>query len=512
MNEISNNKLIVKNTLMLYCRTLIVMIVALYTSRIVLQTLGISDYGLYNVVGGMVALFTFLDSTLALGTQRFLSYALGKSDVEKMTEVFSTALYLHALLSVFFFIIAEIGGICFLYFLLQIPEGRMNAAFWVYQFSVIATIASILQVPFQSAIISHEKMNIYAYVSIYNAIMKLIIVYLIQVMEQDKLIMYAFFILLVQLSTTLVNIHYCYKYFNESHHLRKFNRTVFREIASFSGWSIFGSAAFAFQGQGVNMLLNIFFGTVVNAARGIAFQVNSIVLNFVNNFQTAVNPQIVKLYASGKKKELINLVTNSSQYSAYLMLILSIPCYIEIEFLLNVWLGDYPEYAPIFIRITIIQSLIQTITRPLVTTIHAIGKMKAVNLSSGIVLLLILPCSYILLKLGKSPVMVLWINIIPWVLHLFLELFWLSKYIEFPVTYYLRRVHCKILPMTIILFLFPYLIRQLLPFESWQGLMATIISSFIFSTIVIGYWGISKQLRQKLLQLSCERVCSFLKR
>lgn len=509
MERLSDNKKIAKNTLMLYFRMLLTLVVGLYASRVVLQTLGVSDFGLYNVVGGLVTLFTFFNSTLSIGTQRFLSYSIGKSDMKKLSDVFSTTFHLHVLFSLGFLIIAEIGGMWFLNHMLKIPEGRYEAAFWVYQFSVIASTASIVQVPFHSAIISHEKMNIYAYVSMYDAVMKLLIVYLIQVMSQDKLILYAFFVLLVQLSTVLIYITYCGSHYSESHYLRKFDRGVFKEIASFSGWSIFGCAAVAFQGQGVNMLLNMFFGTIVNAARGIAFQVNSVILQFVSNFQTAVNPQIIKLYASNKKDELIELVTSSSQISAYLLILISIPCFIEIEYILNIWLGDYPDYTPIFLRITIIQSLIQTMTRPLVTTIHAVGKMKAVNLSSGIVLLLILPCSYFLLRNGASPVTVFWVNVIPWIIHLFLELFWLKKYIDFPFYHYIKKVHGKVLPMTIVLFFIPYTIRNLTPYDDWMGLIVTFLSSTVASIIVIGYFGLSRKIRQRLIRSCFQRISKF---
>lgn len=494
----TNSKRIAKNTLFLYIRMLITLLIGLYTSRVVLQTLGVSDFGLYNVVGGMVILFTFLNNTLASGTQRFLSFSLGEDDAKKMSEVFSTTFHLHILLSVGFLIIAEIGGLFFLNYMLKIPEGRSEAALWVYHFSIIASMISILQVPFQSAIISHEKMDIFAGVSIYNAVMKLLIVYLIQMMNQDKLILYASFIMLVQLSTAFIFIRYCYCHFGESRNLRVFNRDIFREIASFSGWNVFGNAAVAFQGQGVNMLLNMFFGTIVNAARGIAFQVNGVIMHFVSNFQTAVNPQIVKLYASGQTEKMIHLVINNSKMAAYLFLIIAIPICIELEFLLGIWLGDYPDYTPIFLRIIILQSLVQTITRPVVMAIHAVGKMKAVNLTSGTALLLILPISYILLRLGASPETVFLVNVIPWFIELFFELYWLNRYIGFPFWGFYRKVYAVVFPLTIMMYVIPYSIKQLSGLDGWQSLILTCLVSTISSSLIVCYLGISKNLRNRI--------------
>lgn len=502
----ANNKRIAKNTLMLYFRMLLTLAVGLYAARIVLQTLGASDYGLYNVVGGIVTLFTFISGTLATGTQRFLTYAIGENNDTKKKFVFSTASYLHVFFALVIFVVSEIVGLYMLYYQMQIPEGRMQAAFWVFQFSTVAAMVAVVQVPYMSSLIAHEKMDIYAWISIYEAVMKLLIVYLIQVVEADKLILYAFLFFLVNLSTAFMYMLYCRNKYEECRMFGGFNKETFLEIASFSGWNIFGCGAVALQGQGVNILLNMFFGTIVNAARGIAFQVNGIILQFVNNFQTAVNPQIVKLYASDQKEQMMRLVINNSKMAAYLFLLIAIPLFIELEYVLSLWLGEYPEYTPIFLRIIIFQSLVQTINRPVVMAIHAVGKMKAVNLTSGTALLLILPVSYILLRMGASPVTVFIVNVIPWFFELFFELYWLKRYINFPFLGFYRKVYALVFPLSLLMFVIPFGIKQVLELSGWQSLIVTCFVSTFSTSVIVCYLGISKNLRMKIFENIHNRI------
>ena len=511
-NNSANNKRIAKNTMFLYFRMLLALVVGLYTSRVVLQTLGISDYGLYNVVGGIITLFTFINGTLATGTQRFMSFALGEQNFDKMKSVFSTTMVLHALFSLIIVVIAEVVGLWLLYNKMQIPDGRMVAALWVFQFSIFATMVSMMQVPYMATLIAHEKMEIYAYVNIFDVIMKLLIVYLIQIVDYDKLIFYAFLIFVVNISSILIYLFYCRAKYKETRSIVCFDKSTFKEIASFSGWNIFGCGAVALQGQGVNILLNMFFGTVVNAARGIAFQVNGIILQFVNNFQVAVNPQIVKLYASDQKEEMIKLVLNNSKFAAYLFLFIAVPAFIEIEFVLKIWLGEYPDYAPVFLRIIIVQSLIQTMTRPIAMAIHAVGKMKAVNLTAGSALLLILPISYILLKLGCSPVTIFLVNIIPWLFEVFFELYLLKRYINFPMSIFYLKIYGVVFPMALALFVVPYLAYLFLPLEEWARFVAVCVVSVITSAVTIYYLGLSKHLREMVLEKAKSIVTSKIHR
>jgi len=514
MEEIrtQSNKRIAKNTLFMYFRMLIIMAVGLYASRIILATLGASDYGLYNVVGGIVVVLASINGTLATGTQRFLSYALGENDDNKLKEVFSTAVLLHLLFAVVFLIIAETAGFWFLNAKMNIPEGRETAAFWVYQFSILTTIISIVQVPYMSAIIAHEKMSVYAYMSIYDAVAKLLIVYLIQVAAYDKLIFYAALICAVGATSALMYNLYCRFKFSECKLHPKMNKTIFKEMATFSGWNIFGCVAVPLQTQGLNILLNIFFNTIVNAARGIAVMVNNIIIQFVNNFQTAVNPQIIKLYAAGEKEKMISLVLNNSKFAGFLYLFIAVPLFVEVEFVLDIWLGEYPEYTIPFVRIILIQSLIQTLTRPVVMVVHAVGKMKWPNLTAGIALLLAVPMTYIFLKMGLDPVSVFVLNLIPWLLETFFELYFENKYIGFPIWGFYKKVYLVVFPIALLLVSVPYLAHVYLPMDGWGRFLVVCIISVITSAVTIYYLGLSKHLREMVLEKAKSIVISKIHR
>ena len=502
-----NNKRIAKNTLLLYFRMLITMLVSLYTSRVVLQTLGVSDYGLYNVVGGVVTMFTIVNGTLATGTQRFLTFELGANNKEKLHRVFNTALLLHCLLAVVIFLLVETVGLWFLYNKMNIEPGRMDAAFWVFQFSCITMLINVIQVPYISSIISHEKMDIYAYMSIFDVVMKLLIVFLIQVVNYDKLILYGFLYLIVNCISALIYNVYCRRLFEECKISRVFDKKIFKEMMNFSGWNIFGCASVTFQGEGVNILLNMFFGTVVNAARGIAFQVNAIVVQFVGNFQMAVNPQIVKHYAAGETNQMIKLSLVNSRLAAFMILFILVPLFIEIEFVLHIWLGEYPAYAPIFLRIILIQSVVQTMTRPVVMMIHAVGKMKLVNLTAGGALLMILPVSYVLLKLGASPVTVFMVNVIPWFLETFFELLCLKKYIGLSPLAFYKSVYCRVFPIGALMFVLPYTTYYMMS-DGWLRFISVGIVSVLSSSLLIYFLGLDKNMRALVIN----KIRSILKR
>lgn len=494
-----SNKRIAKNTLFMYFRMLIIMVVGLYTSRVVLATLGASDFGLYNVVGGIVVVLASINGTLATGTQRFLSFAIGENDENKLKTVFSTAVVLHLLFASIFLLIAETAGLWFLNTKMNIPVGREDAAFWVYQFSIISTIISIVQVPFMSAIIAHERMNVYAYMGIFDALSRLLVVYLIQVSEYDKLIFYSALICGVGAVSALIYNLYCRYKFSECKLHPKIDKTIFKEMAIFSGWNIFGCVAVPLQTQGLNILLNIFFNTIVNAARGIAVQINNIIIQFVNNFQTAVNPQIVKLYAAGEKQEMIHLVINNSKFAGFLYLFIAVPLFVEIEFVLDLWLVEYPEFTIPFVRIILIQSLIQTLTRPVVMVVHAVGKMKGPNLTAGIAILLAVPITYVLLKMGFDPVTVFAINIIPWLLETFFDLYYENKYIGFPIWGFYKNVYLVVFPIALIIGAVPYFAHVFLPLEGWGRFLIVCTISVITSCVVIFYLGLSPHLRKMVV-------------
>ena len=420
-----SNKRIAKNTLMLYFRMLLTLAVSLYASRIVLQVLGASDYGLNNVVAGFVTLFTFVNSTLASGTQRFLTYSIGVKDELKLKKVFATALSLHAFFALLFFIVLETIGLWFLHNKLSIPAGRETAAFWVFQFAIISTMAQIIQVPFNAVLASREKFNIYAYMSIYDATMKLLIVFLIQIGNFDKLIFYSALFTAVSLSSTFIYNIYCRKHFDEctTPMRQNFDKNLCKEIGLFSGWNIMGCTAAIASNQGVNTLMNMFLGTLINAARGISIQITSVLNQLVNNFFTAVNPQITKLFAEKKYDEMLHLAMNASKFGVALMLLISVPLVVEMNYVLTLWLGKFPSHTLFFTKCAVVQALIMALSRPLVAILHANGKMKLPNIFSGTALLLILPITYVMLKQKVDIDIVVIVNIIPWICQVIFSIF-----------------------------------------------------------------------------------------
>ena len=395
----ANNKRIAKNTLMLYFRMLLIMAVSLYTSRVVLNTLGIADYGIYNVVGGVIAILSFLNSSLSGAGSRFMTFALGQGDLMKQKEVFSTVLCIHYILAGIVLIVGETAGLWFVYNKLIIPDTRMTAALWVYHCSIITTIISIVSAPYNSLIIAHEKMSAFAYISIVEVILKLIIVFVLVYFPYDKLIVYSILIMIIQIIIRFIYNVYCRKYFHESRVKIAWHPKLFKEIASYSGWTINGTLAIVGYTQGINILLNMFFGPVVNAARGIAVQVQSAVITFVNNFQTAVNPQIIKSYAVHDLGYMHELITKSSKIGFYLVILLSFPVMLCIQPILKIWLGVVPDHTNTFVIIMLLACMLEPIKLGLINAIHATGDIKKFQIYEGSSLLTVVPIAYLLLKL-----------------------------------------------------------------------------------------------------------------
>ena len=448
-NHISSNKRIAKNTLYLYFRMLLTMGVSLYTSRVVLATLGVEDFGIYSVVGGVVAMFGFLNSTMASGTQRFLTFQLGKNDFPALKKTFSAALNIHIFLAIVIFVLAETIGLWFLKAKINIPGGREYAALWVYQFSVLAALLSIVQVPYNASIIAHERMNVYAYVSIIDVVLKLLIVYLLSVSGYDKLITYAVLIFVVSIIVSGIYCVYCTKQYRECRLRWVKDTQLYKSMLIFSGWNMFGCGAIVGATQGVNILLNLFFGTVVNAARGIAVQVSTAITMFVNNFQTAVNPQIVKLYAAGEKDKLYTLLFQNAKFSFCLMWLLLLPVLLKLEVILQIWLVEVPEYTALFCRLILLQALVSSTQRPFVMAIHATGNMKMANLTGGIVLLLVLPVSYFLLKMGNAVYSPFIVYIIAFVVTSCIELCLLRKWIKLPIMRLIKETYLPVILISI---------------------------------------------------------------
>lgn len=472
-----NNKRIAKNTLLLYVRTLFIMLVTLYTSRVVLNALGVEDYGIYNVVGGVVAMFGFINGSMASATQRYITFALGKGDMKRLQTVFSTSLQIHFLIAALIVVLGETVGLWFMYTQMQIPADRMDAAFWVLQCSIVSTVVMIVSVPYNADIIAHEKMSAFAYISILEAFLKLAIVYAIVISPFDKLIFYAFLILAVQLLIRFCYNHYCNRHFGESKYRHVWDKSLFKEMTGFAGWSMFGNLAGVLFGQGLNMLLNVFFGPVVNAARAVAVQVQSAILQFVGNFQMALNPQITKTYAKGEMEDMHKLMFRSARFSFYLLFFLSLPVLFETNFILTIWLKTVPDNTAVFLRIMICTSLIYTLSNPLMVANQATGKVRKYQAICGSILLMILPVSYVCLKLGCPAYSVFIVHFAMESITQLVRMVLLRPLIGIRIVDYIKNIYTRVF--------FVVVLSVIAPFIIYDNMDDTVVRFFVVCLICV---------------------------
>ncbi len=408
MADKATNKRIAKNTMFLYVRMMITMVISLYTSRVILQVLGVDDFGIYQAVGGIVGFLSFINSALSTGSSRFITFGLGEGNKGKLEKIFNTTLTSHILLALIIIGVAESLGYWFLHQKLNIPPERIDAAVWVFHLSILTVFFTLTQVPYNACIIAHENMKIFAYVSIVEAVLKLLIVYMLLIGRVDKLILYAILQCALQISIVVFYRIYCTKRYEETHFKLGIDKGIFKEIVGFSGWSMFANSAIALNNQGILLLLNMFFAPAVVAARSISIQVEMAAYQFMTNFQTATVPQIVKRYAQKDYEGSKVLLLNMTKYSFYLMLLLAVPIYFSAEQLLSLWLETVPSYTAIFLQIIIIQSLFQVFDTSFYKALYAKGQLRENALLSPTCLFINFVIVYILFKLGCSPVALSW--------------------------------------------------------------------------------------------------------
>lgn len=487
----SNNKRIAKNTLLLYIRMMFVMVVTLFTSRVVLGALGVEDYGIYNVVGGVVAMMGVLNGAMSVSTQRYLTFELGRGNMVRLKQTFSLCLTIFFFLSVIVVVFAETIGLWFLNTQLVIPQERMEAANWIYQFSIFSCVSSLITMPFNAAIIAHERMNIYAYVGIFEVILKLLIVYLLLVIPADRLVTYGFLFMVSQFVITGIYLVYCWNNFTETRYSWYWEKPLFKELVSYSGWNLFGSLSSLVKGQGLNILLNMFFNPAVNAARGIAYQINAAITQFFTNFYTAVRPQITKYYAQGNMQEMTDLIFRSSRFSFYLIMIISLPIIIEAPYIVNLWLGQLPEYVVPFTRLIIAISAVDSMATPLMTAAHATGNIKLYQSSVGTMVILNVPVSYVFLALGYSPLVVFYISLTISIICLFMRLWIVRRLMEFPVADYIMKVFGTCLMVCALSLIPPLTVHALLD-ECFVSVATVCIVSLFSSMAGIYFVGMDK--------------------
>lgn len=504
-----NNKRIARNTALLYFRMLLTMTVSLFTVRIVLNTLGAIDYGIYNVVAGIVMMFSFMSNTMASASQRFFAFELGRNDIAQLKKTFSLTISIYGLIAIIVLVLAESVGIWFLNTQMVIPAERLNAANWVYQFAIFSFMITIITIPYNAVIIAHEDMKIYAYISIIEVVLKLVIVYVLVYFSFDKLKLYAVLMFFVTCIITFIYKFVCKRRYVESRFKFYWDKELFNILLSYSGWTLFGASAAIFKNQGINILLNIFFGPIVNAARAIAYQVNSAVNQFVLNFFTAVRPQIIKYYASNEKDKMLKLIYQSSKFSYFLLFILSMPILLETNYILTLWLKETPQYVVVFTRLIIICALIDSLSYPLITAAQATGRIKKYQIIVGGTLLLNLPITFIFIKLGFLPQVAFYIAIAISIITLFFRLFLLKEMVGLSIKKYLGRVILVVMGASIIAYIIPLIIY--INMNEWLLRFLVVgIVGLLTSLLAIYNIGLTKKEQQFLLQIIYSRVINKL--
>lgn len=472
------------------------MLVSLYTSRVVLEVLGASDYGLYNVVGGIVAMLAILNGSISAGTSRFITYELGKGDKERLRNVFNVSLVSHIIIAVIVFIIAETVGLWFLNTKIVFSADRLTAVNVVYQLSIFTAMLNFTQIPYTATIIAHEKMSIYAYISILEVCLKLLMVFLlVKIHTYDGLIAYAVMLFGIQVITILIYRFYCLHQYEESHWRFVKDTQHYRTILSFAGWDIIGTMCVISQGQGINILLNLYFGPIVNAAHAIAYQVQGAIQQLTNNFMMAVQPEIVKTYARNEHDLMTRLINNAAIYSYYLLLVFVLPLLFRMDYVLELWLNRVPDYAVVFTQIILINIMIRAIANPVIKGVHATGDIKYFNLVAGGVGLMPLPVCWLGLHWGLPPTYAIWIVLIWGIIANIIEIYFLANQLptfsarEHVLIVYLR---CSLVTMFSIL---PCLYLDDYYHNSFVGFCVYYLSAFISICIIVFFVGLTKSLK-----------------
>lgn len=481
-DNFKNNKRIAKNTVLLYCRMFLTMAIGLYTSRIVLAALGVSDYGIYNLVGGIVTTLSFLNSGMITASQRFISYELGKGNYETQNLTFNTAVSIHLIIAIIVFIIAETFGLWFINSYLNIDPVRMIAANVVYQCSIITFLVSITSVPYNASIIAHERMDAFAYISILDVVFKLLAALLLYNTSYDKLILYSMLILLISCIIRFCYIIYCRRNFTECIYSYKYDKNLLKKMLSFSGYSIIGNFGFTIKDQASSVILNIFFGTMLNAARGLAIQVGGIINTFASNLSMAINPQITKEYAKGNIERSQVLVYAGSKYTFYLLMTVSIPIIINIKYILRLWLENVPEYTDKFVILTLISSLLYTISNSVTTAIQATGNIKKFQIGISILMLLEIPLAFLMIKLGFPPYSVMYPTLLSYSIAIIFRFYLLKKMIS---QYSYKFYFINIVSRCFVIFCICITISMFIKSLFVDGLICLILTSIISILITL---------------------------
>jgi len=481
--------------------------VTLYTSRVILHALGVSDYGIYNIVGGVVAMFGFINGAMASSTQRYLSFDIGKGDLEALKKTFSASLTVHLMIAVFVVIIGESIGLWYINYKMVFPVERLLAVNVVYQFSLMTLFLDIVQVPYNALILARERMNVYAYVSIFEAFLKLSVALSLLYFGFDKLILYSILTFFVAFIVRLSYQVYCKKNFQESKYKFEYDPNYLRELISYSGWNLFGALSLVGKNQGVNIVLNLFFGTVINAAFGIAMQVQAAVTQFVSNFQSALNPQIIQNYASNNKERFLNLMFLGAKFSFFVMQFLAVPLILHLNIVLQFWLGhNVPDSTSIFLRISLIMLLIDSISGPLTTGVLAVGKLKSYQLYIGGMNLFVPLVVYILMSYGMDAYYAFIVLVVFSIFSMLLRVYFLRKYLEFRIYLIIREVFFPIILTCLSGALLVFIIDKVINVNNGVDLCIWTFFYVLFQSMAVFFLGLNNNERQQLLSIFRKRI------
>lgn len=490
-SSLSNNKRIAKNTVLLYVRTFVVMIISLYTSRVILQILGVEDYGIYQVVGGMVAMLAVISQALSSAISRYITYEIGSGNKERLFKIFSTSKVVQLVIAGIVLVLGELIGLWFLHTQMQIPEGRMEAANWVLQFSLLSFCVNLLNIPYNACIIAHERMKAFAYVSIFESLCRLGVCYLLMITPVDRLVSYAFLLMLVVLILRTIYTVYCRRQFEECHAPLHIHKSIFKELFGFAGWGFFTNANYLLNNQGVNMLINVFFGVTFNAARGLANQVEGAVMQFVNSFTTAINPQITKSYASGKFEDMFQLVYRGAKFSFFLMYMMALPLIMEAETVLNIWLTVIPDKTIIFVKLSLVLGMFECFGNTSVTACMATGKIRTYSLVIGVLALLEFPLVWIAFAAGAQIELAYYLYIVVKAVVIIARMFLMKKMIGMPINEYFKMAISPVLIVAVLSAIPSLLVVIMMP-ESIIRLMVSLVVGVLSVGIVSLMVGMTK--------------------
>lgn len=504
-NQQHNSKRIAKNTAIMYIRMFVMLLIGLYTSRVILQTLGVSDYGTYNVVGGVVAMFGILTSTLSGSISRFITFEVGTGNKERLKDIFSTITLVQLVMSIVIVVLIEVLGVWFLNAKMNIPPDRMDAANFVLQCSILSFVLSMNTAPYHASVVAYERFGLFAYLTILDAVLKLAVVFALFLSPYDKLKTYAVLLLFAVILVESIYVFYCRRHFLECRFKLKYDQALLKEIGGFSFWGLFGNASWILNTQGINILINLFFGVALNAARGIAVQVNAMVEGFVSNFMTALNPQITKSYAIGDFEYMQKLIFTGAKYSFFLMLFFSIPLCLETEQILHLWLHKVPQYTVPFVRLTLLSTMVFALGNTLTTAQNATGKIKKYALVLNIFTFMEFPATYILFKMGFSPVSTYIVHIVLYFFLVFVKISLVKSYIHITYFQYWNSVFIKVSIVSFFAILLPLTIFFLMDASIIRLLTICVISA-ICSLFSIYFLGMGIQERQQVNKMIKNKI------